>query len=270
MTETLPPVLETSTGDARTPVGRGRLLRGLLGNPLGAGSVAVLVVVMLCAVLAPALAPLDPNRADVGSILSGPSADHLLGTDGSGRDVLSRLLFASRLSLAAAFVVVLVASVLGVSAGLLAGYYGKWFASVGRGVSSVLLALPGLVVLLAARTVIGPSLWGTMVVFGVLITPAFYQLTASTVAAVRGELYVDAARVFGLSDARILTRHILVVVRGPVIVLAATVFGIAIALQAGLDFLGLGDPSKPTWGAMLNSAFETLYWNIANWNLAAQ
>ena len=258
MTTTPPPGLGATVDPTRAVV-RGHLLGRLLRNPLGMVAVTFLLLIVAAALLAPVLAPLDPDRADVQSILTGPSADHVLGTDGSGRDILSRLLFASRLSLAAAFVVVLVAAVLGVTGGLLAGYYGRWFAAVGRGLTSVLLALPGLVVLLAARTVLGPSLWSTMVVFGVLIAPAFYMLTASSVAAVRDELYVDAARVFGLSDVRILGRHVMVVVRGPVIVLGSTVFGIAISLQAGLDFLGLGDPSKPTWGAMLSSAFESLY-----------
>ena len=258
MTSVVPPELEPRIDSVR-PTPRGRLLARLLRNPLGFVALAFLVVIAVAGALAPLLAPLEPDRVDVQSILVGPSGEHLLGTDGSGRDVLSRLLFATRLSLAAAMVVVVVAAVLGVTSGLLAGYYGRWLAVAGGAVTSVLMALPGLVVLLAARTVMGPSLWGTMLVFGVLISPAFFQVTAASVNAVRGELYVDAARVFGLSDPRIIARHVLVVVRGPIIILTATVFGIAIALQAGLDFLGLGDPAKPTWGAMLSSAFESLY-----------
>ena len=121
------------------------------------------------------------------------------------------------------------------------------------------MALPAIVVLLAARAVLGPSIWMIMVIFGILVSPAFYRVVYGAVTGVRHELYVDAARVFGLSDARIIGRHILSVVRAPAIILAAGVAGIAIAVQAGLDFLGLGDLGKPSWGGMLNDAFANIY-----------
>ena len=121
------------------------------------------------------------------------------------------------------------------------------------------MALPGIVVLLAARAVLGPSMWLSMVIFGVLLSPAFFRLVYASVTAVRNELYVDAARVSGLSDLRIIGRHILTVVRAPVIIQSAMVLGIAIAIQAGLEFLGLGDLSIPTWGSMLNDGFANIY-----------
>ena len=123
------------------------------------------------------------------------------------------------------------------------------------------MALPGIVVLLAARAVLGPSMWLSMAIFGVLLSPAFFRLVYASVTAVRNELYVDAARVSGLSDRRIIARHILTVVRAPVIIQAAMVTGIAIAIQAGLDFLGLGDLTIPTWGTMLNDGFANIYTN---------
>ena len=129
--------------------------------------------------------------------------------------------------------------------------------------TSLLMALPGIMVLLAARAVLGPSIWASMVIFGILMSPAFYRVVFGAVSGVRHELYVDAARVFGLSDARIIGRHILSVVRAPAIILAAGVTGIAIAIQAGLDFLGLGDLTKPSWGGMLNDAFANIYSNTA-------
>ena len=103
-----------------------------------------------------------------------------------------------------------------------------------------------------------------MAIFGVLISPAFYRVVHAAVSGVRHELYVDAARVSGLSDARIIGRHILTVVRAPAIILAAGIAGIAIAIQAGLDFLGLGDLTMPTWGGMLNDAFANIYTNAAH------
>jgi peptide/nickel transport system permease protein len=239
--------------------GRTSLFRRLLKNPTGVVSLAFLALLVLVAVLAPVLAPHDPNGASANDILAGSSSSHLLGADGSGHDILSRLMFATRLSLAAALVAVVVSATIGITAGLIAGYYGSRFEGAFSWVASGLMALPGIVVLLAARAVLGPSIWKTMVIFGVLISPAFYRVVSAEVAAVRHELYIDAARVFGLSDTRIIVRHILTVVRAPAIILAAGVAGIAIAIEAGLDFLGLGDPSQPTWGGMLNDAFSNIY-----------
>ena len=147
--------------------------------------------------------------------------------------------------------------VIGVTAGLVAGYYRGWFDSVSSWVAGLIMALPGIVLLLAARAVLGPSMWPSMAIFGVLLSPAFFRLIYAAVTAVRDELYVDAARVAGLSDARIIGRHILTVVRAPVIIQSAMVLGIAIAIQAGLEFLGLGDLSIPTWGACCRTVSPT-------------
>jgi peptide/nickel transport system permease protein len=235
------------------------LLRRLFKNPTGLVSLLFLALVVVAAVLAPVLAPKDPNRASANDILTGPSGAHWLGADGSGHDIFSRLLFATRLSISAALLALVVAAVIGITAGLVAGYYGSRWESVFSWVTSLLMALPGIVVLLAARSVLGPSIWTAMVIFGVLMSPAFYRVVFGAVSGVRHELYVDAARVFGLSDARIIGRHILSVVRAPAIILGAGITGIAIAIQAGLDFLGLGDLSKPSWGGMLNDAFANIY-----------
>ncbi|MWV48927.1 ATP-binding cassette domain-containing protein [Rathayibacter sp. VKM Ac-2803] len=238
---------------------RTHLFRRLLHNPIGLVSLVFLVLVVLSAVLAPLLAPADPNQASLQDVLAEPGAAHLLGADSAGRDVLSRLLFATQFSLAGALVALLVAMAIGVTSGLLAGYFGGWFDSVSSWTTGLLMALPGIVVLLAARAVIGPSMWLSMAIFGVLLSPAFHRLVYASVTAVRGELFVDAARVSGLGNGRIIARHILTVVRAPVIIQAALIAGIAIAIQAGLEFLGLGDLSIPTWGSMLNDGFSNVF-----------
>ena len=235
------------------------LLRRLLKNPTGLVSMVFLALVLLVAIFAPWLAPQDPNRASALDILASPSSEHWLGTDGSGHDILSRLIVATRTSVAAALVALVVAAVIGISSGLVAGYYGRKWSGTFSWLASALMALPPIVMLLAARSVLGPSIWGIMVIFGILVAPAFYRVVYGAVTGVRHELYVDAARVFGLSDARIIGRHILSVVRAPAIILAAGVAGVSIAVQAGLDFLGLGDLSKPSWGGMLNDAFANIY-----------
>ncbi|MHC6218998.1 dipeptide/oligopeptide/nickel ABC transporter permease/ATP-binding protein [Arthrobacter sp. MMS24-S77] len=235
------------------------LFRKLLTNPTGAASMLVLAIVALAAVLAPVLATYDPGLANLQAVLAKSGPDHVLGADSAGRDVFSRLLFAGQFSLAGALLALVVAVAIGVTGGLVAGYYGGWFDSASSWLTGLLMAMPGIVILLAARAVLGPSMWLSMMIFGVLLSPAYFRLVYACVTAVRNELYVDAARVSGLSDFRIIGRHILTVVRAPVIIQSAMVLGIAIAIQAGLEFLGLGDLNIPTWGSMLNDGFINLY-----------
>lgn len=238
---------------------RSHLARRFLKNPLGVAALSVLTLIVLAAIFAPLLTSYNPNAVSVLNILQGPGAGHLLGTDGAGRDVWARLLYGARYTLAGALLATVVAAVLGIASGLVAGYYGKWFETSASWVTTLLMALPGIVVLLAARAVLGPSLWTVMLIFGVLLVPAFYRLVYAAVSGVRNELFVDAARVSGVSDLRIIARHILTVVRAPIILQASIVFGIAIAVQVGLDFLGFGDQTIPTWGNMLNDGFTNLY-----------
>jgi peptide/nickel transport system permease protein len=245
------------TSDMRAA--RSHLARRFLKNPLGIAALSVLVLIVLAAICAPLLTSYNPNAVSVLSILQGPGAGHLLGTDGAGRDVWSQLLYGARYTLAGALLATVVAAVFGIASGLVAGYYGRWFESAASWVTTLLMALPGIVVLLAARAVLGPSLWTVMIIFGVLLIPAFYRLVFAAVSGVRNELFIDAARVSGVSDLRIIARHILTVVRAPIILQASIVFGIAIAVQVGLDFLGFGDQSIPTWGNMLNDGFTNLY-----------
>ncbi|MFK4296503.1 peptide/nickel transport system permease protein [Arthrobacter sp. GAS37] len=242
-----------------TQAARVSLFRKLLTHPTGAASLIVLALVALAAVLAPVLATHDPSLASLQSVLAKSGPEHVLGADSAGRDVFSRLLFAGQFSLAGALLALVVAVAIGVTGGLVAGYYGGWFDSVSSWLTGLLMAMPGIVILLAARAVVGPSMWLSMMIFGVLLSPAYFRLVYACVTAVRNELYVDAARVSGLSDFRIIGRHILTVVRAPVIIQSAMVLGIAIAIQAGLEFLGLGDLNIPTWGSMLNDGFINLY-----------
>ena len=238
---------------------QGSVLRRILRKPLGAISFGFVALVALVALFGSFVAPHDPNAASLKLILAKPSAEHLLGADSAGRDVLSRLLAATQISVAAALVALVVAIVIGVIAGLFAGYYHGWIDTTTSWFTGVVMALPGIVVLLATRAVVGPSVWITMAIFGVLMSPAYFRLVYTAVTAVRSELYVDAAKVSGLSDLRIIGKHILGVVRAPIIIQSAIIAGIAIAIQSGLEFLGLGDLSVPTWGSMLNDGFTNIY-----------
>ena len=235
------------------------LWRRILRRPLGAAALIFLVVLGVIAVIGPAIAPQDASYADIRDILAAPGAEHLLGTDGSGRDILSRLLVSTQTTVAAALLALVVALVIGVTSGLIAGYYQGWFNVVSMGITELTMALPGIVVLLATRSVLGASVWVSMFIFGILLAPAFHRLVHTSVSAVRSELYVDAARVSGLGDARIIGRHVLSVVRAPIIIQCAIIAGIALGIQSGMEFLGLGDPQTPTWGQMLNDGFTNIY-----------
>ncbi|HEY3544830.1 MAG TPA: dipeptide/oligopeptide/nickel ABC transporter permease/ATP-binding protein [Propionicimonas sp.] len=251
VTPTLPAVDAGRTVDVS-------LGRRLLRDPLGAASLVFLAVVVLAAVFAPLLTPFDPAKAVLQNVLASPGNGHLLGGDAAGRDVLARLLFGSRFSLLGAALALGVAVVIGLVSGLVAGYFGRWFDTLSSAAAAVLMALPGMVVLLAARSVIGTSAWWAMAIFGVLLSASVFRLVRQTVQSVRNELYVDAARVSGLSDLRIIFRHVLRVVRAPIIIQAAFIASVGIAIQAGLEFLGLGDLTIPTWGSMLNDGFKRI------------
>lgn len=238
---------------------RSTVMRRLLRNPLGIAALVILMSIGMLAVLAPVLAPFDQNYANIAKTLAAPDSVNILGTDSSGRDVWSRLLFGAQLTLLSALLCAGVAITIGLPAGLIAGYYSGKFEAVSNWVVSILMSLPGLIVLLTIRAAFGPSVWISMIAFGVLISPSYFRLTRTAVQAVRNELYVDAARVSGLSDWSIIARHIFSVVRAPIIIQTAAIAGVAIAIQSGLEFLGLGDPTKATWGVMLSEGFKNVY-----------
>ena len=254
MTETLAQI------DKPEDAVRSGVLKRLLKNPLGLVALIVLALVVIAGVIGPLVAPFDPNKADLVNALVGPGTNgHLLGTDSAGRDVLSRLLIGAQSTLLAAALAAGVALVIGLPSGLTAGYFGGWFDSVASWCTNVLMSLPAIIILLAASAALGRSVWISMTVFGVLMSPGIFRLTRTSVQAVRNELYVDAARVAGLSTGSIIGKHILFVVRAPLIIQTSIVCGIAIAIQAALEFLGLGDPLTPTWGVMLNEGFINIY-----------
>ncbi|MBN1171576.1 MAG: ATP-binding cassette domain-containing protein [Micromonosporaceae bacterium] len=233
----------------------GRLLR----NPLGLISSVVLTLIVLFGLASP-LSPHNPNRALLELTNAPPlTGEYLLGGDQAGRDILSRLMHATLSTMLACLVVLSVSLLLGVVTGLIAGYYGGWFDAISSTTANAVMAMPGFVLLIALYAVIGPSIMTAMAVFGVLIAPSYYRLVRGLVQTVRSELYVDAARVSGLSDFRIISRHVLRAVRAPIIIQSSFVLSAGIGIQAGLEFLGLGDPSAASWGGMLQDAFNNLY-----------
>ncbi|WP_051196508.1 dipeptide/oligopeptide/nickel ABC transporter permease/ATP-binding protein [Jonesia quinghaiensis] len=255
------PVLTPAPGavDAAANNHSASLARRFAKDPIGMAALIFLSIVVLACAFAPLLTTNAPDKAVLGNILADPGNGLLLGGDSAGRDVFSRLLYGGQFSLLGALLALSIAVVLGGVSGLVAGYFGKWFDTLSSAAAAILMALPGMVVLLAARSVLGSSAWWAMSIFGVLLSASVFRLVRQTVQNVRNELYVDAARVAGLSDARIIFRHVLRVVRAPFIIQAASIGSVAIAIQAGLEFLGLGDMTIPTWGSMLNDGFARIY-----------
>jgi len=222
------------------------------------GAVLGLIIIALfvaMAVLAPVLAPYDPVQQSWSTIRKPPSQLHWFGTDESGRDLLSRVIFGARASLLAGVVSISIALGLGVPVGLLAGYGGKWTDALISRITDAMLACPFLILAIALAAFLGPSLQNAMIAIGVTATPIFVRLTRGQVLAVKVEDYVEAARAVGNPPTRIALKHILPNILPALIVQATISVATAIIAEASLSFLGLGQqPPAPSWGSMLNTA----------------
>ncbi|QSE89814.1 dipeptide/oligopeptide/nickel ABC transporter permease/ATP-binding protein [Rhodococcus pseudokoreensis] len=248
-----------STGPVEPPRPKVGTLRTLARRPVAVASATVLLLIVLVAILAPVLAPFDPDKTHLRLTNSLPNGTYWLGGDRSGRDILSRLIYSTQATVQAALIATIVAVLLGVITGLVAGYYGRTADVIGSWIANILIAVPGIIVLITLYAAVGSNQRVAMVALGILLAPNFFRLVRAMTMSVRNEYYVDAARVSGLGDTRIIARHVLYAVRGPIIVQAAFAAGVAIALQAGLEFLGLGDAGTPSWGGMLLEAFTNIY-----------
>lgn len=237
---------------------RSSLFVQFLKRPAGAVSLAVLLILVLVAVLAPLLAPHDPNLVTYTLTKAPPGPGHPLGGDSSGRDVLSRLIYGTQLTLWGAFVTVVVALVIGVPSGVAAGYFGGKFDQVATWISDALQSVPGMIILLIVAAGSRNNFELLMSTIGVLMAPGYYRLARSTTMSVRNEVYVDAARVAGLGHLRIMAKHIVKSVYAPVIIQTALTAGMAMGIQAGLQFLGIGSAKTPSWGAMMNDGFQNI------------
>ncbi|HEY0448638.1 dipeptide/oligopeptide/nickel ABC transporter permease/ATP-binding protein [Actinophytocola sp.] len=234
-------------------------MRTILRRPVAALFVAFLVVVGVAALAAPLLTPWDPTTTDLEHVLSGPTALHPLGTDSLGRDVLSRLMFGGRISLVGVAEAVLVLLVLGVPTGLVVGYVGGWADRITSWVTDIVLAMPGIVVLLVVLAIFGTNSTAAMITVGALGAPFMARVVRGATLAVRAEPYVAAARVAGLRPGRIVLGQILPRVTGPILVQTALAAGSALVVQTGLSYLGLiAEPPTPTWGGMVADGSQVI------------
>ncbi|MFZ0853806.1 MAG: ABC transporter permease [Hyphomicrobiaceae bacterium] len=215
----------------------------------------IIAVFILLAIFAPLLVPHDPIQQSWTTIRKPPSLQHWFGTDESGRDLFSRVIFGARASLLAGVVSILIALGLGVPLGLLAGYGGRWTDALISRITDAMLACPFLILAIALAAFLGPSLQNAMIAIGLTVAPIFVRLTRGQVLAVKVEDYVEAARAVGNPPTRIAYKHILPNIMPALIVQATISVATAIIAEASLSFLGLGQqPPAPSWGSMLNTA----------------
>ncbi|MCS7261542.1 MAG: ABC transporter permease [Anaerolineae bacterium] len=235
-------------------------LRRLWRDRAAVVSAAFLLFMIIVSLAAPFIAPMDPNATNLPKRLLPPgSPGHLLGTDELGRDMLSRLIWGGRVSLLVGFIAVLVAMSAGVVVGLLAGYFGGWVDSVIMRLIDILMAFPSLLLAIAVVASLGPGLTNAMLAVSIVGIPYYARIVRGSVLSLRNQEFVQAARVIGASDLRIIVYHILANSLAPLIVAATLDVGWMIMAAAGLSFLGLGaQPPTAEWGVMLSAGRQQI------------
>ncbi len=220
---------------------------------------AVVMFYLLLALGAPWIAPDDPLRTEWSQIRKAPTAAHPFGTDDLGRDILSRVMWGTRISMQAGVFSILLAMAVGVPAGLMAGYYRGVFDQLLMRLTDAWLSFPFLILAIGLVTILGPSLTNATVAIGVGATPTYIRLTRGLVLATRELEFVQGARALGANDLRVMARHILPNITSALLVQATVSVPTAIIAEAILSFLGLGvQPPQPSWGTMLNAAQQFL------------
>jgi peptide/nickel transport system permease protein len=239
-----------------------RFRRVFFGRRIVIFGFAIILLLIFTAIFAPLLATYNPYNQDLNSILQHPGPAHWLGTDEIGRDILSRLIYGTRTSLMVGIVAVGVAALFGVSLGLISGYFGGWLDSIVMRIIDALMAIPGLVLALVFAAVLGGGLFNIMIAVGVSMLPGYCRLMRGLVLSVKNADFILAAHSLGSRDMRIMLRHILPNCLPPLIVLVTLQLGMAILIEAGLSYIGIGiAPPGAAWGSMVNEGYRYLQMN---------
>lgn len=243
-----------------------RLGRSFLRNPLAGAGIIVIVVLLLAAAFAPLLAPYDPRAPDLRERFLSPRPEHLLGTDSSGLDIFSRVIYGSRQALAAGLLILLIAAVLGSALGLLAGYSRGRPGEVLMRITDMFLAFPGLLLAMAVVAALQQrTLWTVVVAISLRWWAPYARIAHAQALVLREQEYVEAATAIGAGPVRILSKHILPNAIGPIVVQATLDLGSIILTMSALSFLGFGaQPGEPDWGRMVADGREYMreYWWI--------
>jgi peptide/nickel transport system permease protein len=252
--ETVAPRNETETR---------RFLRRFLRRKTVAIGLGILIIFVLLAVLAPWIAPYSPYKLSIINRLKPPSDIHWFGTDEFGRDVFSRTIYAGRLSLLVGASVVVLSTLIGVTLGLLAGFFQKLDAPIARLIDAM-MAFPDILLAIALVAALGPSLTTVIIALSVVYAPRLARIVRGSTLVIRELPYIEAARALGISTTHIILRHVLLNLISPILVQATFLFASAMLAEAGLSFLGVGvSPEIPTWGTMISSGRQ--YVDQADW-----
>ena len=227
--------------------------KSLSKNKAALAGLIIVIFFILMALLAPVIAPYDPVKMEPANKLQTPSAEHWLGTDDKGRDILSRIMYGARISLTVGIVSTFLGASVGIVLGLVSGYYGRWIDSLIMRICDVLLAFPGILLALAIIAVLGTSTTNVIIAVAFFAIPTFARIVRGSVLSVKKLEYIDAIRALGASDFRIIFLHILPNILSPIIVQATLYIASAIITASALSFLGMGtQPPTPEWGTMLS------------------
>jgi peptide/nickel transport system permease protein len=240
------------------------LFKRFLKNKLAITGAAIIMFLLIIAVFAPLIAPYDLARQEISHRLEAPSARHLLGTDELGRDVFSRIIFGTRISLMVGFVATGISLLIGVTLGLVSGFFGNRTDAIIMRIVDIFLCIPTFFLILMVIAFLKPSIWNVMIVIGLTSWPGLTRMIRGECLSIKEREYIQAAKVLGMSNLRIMFVHLLPNVIVPVIVSATLGIGGAILTESALSFLGLGvQPPSPSWGNILTSGKD--YINIAWW-----
>lgn len=218
-----------------------------------------ILLLFLVIFIGPLIAPYDSSETDYEAILSGPSLDHLAGTDSLGRDVFSRLIIGARISMSVGLGSVLIGALAGTILGLISGFFGKWIDNLIMRACDVLFSFPDMILAIGIIALLGPGLMNVVIAISIFSTPQFARIVRSVTLETKTNLYIESAQAIGAKKSRVLFKHILPSTFPSVIVYFTMRIGSAIIIAASLSFLGLGaQPPSPDWGAMLSKGKEVL------------
>ena len=257
-----------------SPASRGQAAAGrayrvsldLLRNPLAVAGIVIIAILILTAIFAPLIAPEGPRGQYLDRRLLPPSGDHWMGTDQLGRDVFSRVVYGTRITLMIVALVAVISAPVGLLIGAVSGYFGGWVDSVLMGVTDVFLSMPKLVLALAFAAALGPGIENAIIAIAITTWPAYARIARAETLTIRNSEFVAAARLLGASHTRIITRHVLPLCTSSMIIRVTLDMAGIILTAAGLGFLGIGaQPPSPEWGAMISGGRSYIFdqWWVA-------
>ncbi|MFM1911631.1 MAG: Oligopeptide transport system permease protein AppC [Pseudomonadota bacterium] len=239
-------------------------MNAILKNPLALAGLIIICIISIMAIFAPLIAPFDPDAINVKNILLSPSSNHLMGTDGLGRDVYSRMLFGARISLLVGIVAVGIATIIGIVLGAIAGFYRGWVDTIIMRLVDIMLSIPTFFLILAVIAFLTPSIWNIMIVIGLTSWMGVTRLVRAEFLSLRNREFVLASQTLGAKDSRLIFRQLLPNSLTPIIVSSVLGIASAVLVESGLSFLGLGvQAPQASWGNILTDGKE--YIEFAWW-----